>query len=76
MPTARGAFDPEVLVLLRAVFNEACLALSPDQHTQSMRSTLVQRLLKRAREGERDPVRLRAYALMEVASLMTTSRAS
>ena len=68
MSTVRGAFDPETLAALRAVFDEACLALPSGQHTPSMRSTLAERILKKAGEGERDPVRLRAYALMQVAS--------
>jgi hypothetical protein len=66
MFAVRGAFDPETLAILRAVFDEACLALLPNQHTPTMRSTLAQRILKRATEGETDPVRLRTYALMDV----------
>jgi hypothetical protein len=70
LSTVRGAFDPETLAVLRAVFDEACLALSPSQHTPSMRSALAERILRKAGEGELDPVRLRAYALMQVASPM------
>jgi hypothetical protein len=66
MFAVRGAFDPETLAILRAVFDEACLALPPNHHTPSMRSALAQRILKRASEGETDPVRLRTYALMDV----------
>ena len=76
MSTVRGAFDPETLEILRAVFDEACLALSPGQHTPSMRSTLAERILRKAGEGERDPVRLRAYALMQVASPLEIGEAS
>lgn len=66
MSAVRGAFDPETLAVLRSVFDDACLALPPGQHTPSMRSKLANRILKRASEGESDPVRLRAYALMDV----------
>jgi hypothetical protein len=66
MSAVRGAFDPETLAVLRSVFDEACLALPPGQHTPSMRSKLANRILKRASEGESDPVRLRAYALMDI----------
>ena len=62
----RGAFDPETLRFLRAVFDEACLALTPKQNTPGMRSKLAERILKLAGEGELDPVRLRTYALMDV----------
>ena len=30
MSTVRGAFDPETLAMLRGVFDEACLALTPE----------------------------------------------
>jgi hypothetical protein len=66
MSTLRGAFDPETLAMLRGVFDEACLALTPDQLTTSMRSKLAERILKGAGEGELDPVRLRTYALLDV----------
>jgi hypothetical protein len=62
----RGAFDPDTLAILRGVFDEACLALGPEQHSPGMRSKLAERILKRAGEGELDPVRLRTYALMDV----------
>ena len=52
--------------MLRGVFDEACLALTPDQLTTSMRSKLAERILKGAGEGELDPVRLRTYALIDV----------
>jgi hypothetical protein len=66
MSAVRGAFDPDTLAILRGVFDEACLALTPDQHTPGIRSKLAERILKRAGEGELDPVRLRTYALMDV----------
>jgi hypothetical protein len=66
MSAVSGAFDPETLAILRAVFDEACLALPPNQHTPGMRSKLAERILKRASEGETDPVRLRTYALLDV----------
>ena len=67
----RGAFDPETLAVLKGVFDEACLALGPDQHTPGIRSKLAERILSRAGEGERDPVRLRTYALMDVVPTAT-----
>ena len=63
MSSERGAFDPETLAVLRAVFDEACLALPAGRHTQSMRSRLAERILSKAGQGERDPDQLRAYAL-------------
>jgi hypothetical protein len=68
LSTVRGAFDPETITLLSAVFDEACLALPQGQHTPKMRSTLAERILRKAGEGERDPIRLRTYAMMDVAT--------
>jgi hypothetical protein len=63
--TVRGAFDPETITLLSAVFDEACLALPPGQRTPKMRSRLAECILRKAGEGERDPVRLRTDALAD-----------
>jgi hypothetical protein len=68
MSAGEGVFDPETLAVLKAAFDEACLALPPGQHTPSVRSALAQRILKKASQGERDPLRLRAYALTDVLS--------
>jgi hypothetical protein len=61
-------FDPETLAILKAAFEEACMDLPPSQHIPSVRANLAQRILSRASQGERDPERLRAYALMNVVS--------
>ena len=62
------AFDPETLAILKVAFDEACLDLGPGQRIPSVRANLAQRILSRASQGERDPERLRAYALMNVVS--------
>jgi hypothetical protein len=62
-----GAFDPETLAILKFAFDDACAQLAAYRHTPSMRSMLAERILKLAAKGERDPVRLRTYALLEVA---------
>ena len=67
MAEMNGAFDPETIAILRAAFDDACASLPSEQHTQSKRSTLARRILTLAAEGERDPVRLRTFALMEIA---------
>jgi len=64
-----GSFDPEILAILKAVFDEACARLSADQHTAGMRSTVAERILKLAARGERDRGRLLAYALLDVVPL-------
>jgi hypothetical protein len=64
MPTASGPFDPETLALLKAVFEEAYALLPPHKRTHEMRSALAVRILKCAANGERNPTRLRAFALV------------
>jgi len=61
-------FDPETLTILKVAFDEACLDLAPGQRIPSVRTKLAQRILSKAGQGERDPVRLRAFALMNVVS--------
>jgi hypothetical protein len=63
-----GAFDPETIKVLSAAFEEACLALPSGQQTAAMRSALAERILRKAAEGERDPINLRAYALLQTTS--------
>lgn len=57
--------DPETLALLRAVFDEACGLLPPHRRSSEIRSTLAVRILQHAARGERNPKRLRSYALAE-----------
>jgi hypothetical protein len=57
-------FDPETISILRGVLDDAWSRLPPDQ-TNVTRSLLAERILKAARDGERDPVRLRAYAITD-----------
>jgi hypothetical protein len=65
----QGSFDPETLAILKAAFDDACAHLAADQRTAGMRSTVAERILKLAARGERDPIRLRTYALLEVTPL-------
>jgi hypothetical protein len=60
------AFDPETIQLLRGVLDEAWASLRPDEQSRSTKSHLAERILKCAARGERDPARLRVYALTEV----------
>ncbi len=55
--------DPDTLAFLRAVFEEACSLLPPHKRTHEMRSALAVDILKQAAKGERNPARLRLYAL-------------
>jgi hypothetical protein len=63
MSDVQGAFDPETLAVLTSAFDDAYLALPAGQQTAGMRTKLAERILRKASQGERDPLRLRTYAL-------------
>jgi hypothetical protein len=64
MEKTKPFFDPATITLLRGVLDEAWSHLPPDQ-TGVSRSLLAERILKAARDGERDPARLKARAIAE-----------
>jgi hypothetical protein len=61
----RGAhFDPETIKIMRAVLDDAWAALRPNQQRELAKVHLAERILAAAANGERDPARLRARALI------------
>jgi hypothetical protein len=66
MNNSGGAYDPETVSLLRAVLDQAWDNLLPHQRAWMTKSQLAKRMLKYAALGERDPVRLRARAMIDV----------
>jgi hypothetical protein len=61
-----GSFDPETIALLRTALDEAWVNLAPEQQARASKSGLAERILNLAAQGERDPVRLRTRAVLEV----------
>jgi hypothetical protein len=57
-------YNPETLTVLRTALDEAWALLPNDRKSESQKSDMAQRILKQAAEGVRDPVRLRACALV------------
>jgi hypothetical protein len=57
------AYDPETIQLLTAALDDAWHSLLPGQQAKTDKSALAERLLIAAAGGERDPIRLREYAL-------------
>jgi hypothetical protein len=57
-------YDPETLILLRKALDEAWAALSDGSKSETPKSAMAQRILRQAADGVRDPVRLRASALV------------
>jgi hypothetical protein len=58
-----GAYDPEILNIMRDALDEAWALLSDEHKAVTSKSDMAQRILRRASEGERDAARLRAAAL-------------
>ena len=61
-----GAYDPETIQILKSVLDTTWASLLPDEQDKTTKSALAGRLLKAAANGERDPVRLRARAVIGV----------
>jgi len=57
-------FDPETIEMMKAVLDDAWAALSPRQQRALPKARLAERILAAAANGERDPVRLLARALI------------
>ena len=58
-------FDPETVTLLRETLDDAWDCVRPQQQATMLKTTLAERILKSAAQGERDRERLRDAALME-----------
>jgi hypothetical protein len=61
-------FDPETLIVLRNALDEAWALLPDNRKSESQKSNMAQRILTKAAEGVRDPVKLRASALVGLMS--------
>ena len=68
-------YDPETLILLRMVLDEAWAALPDGSKSETVKSEMAQHILKQAADGVRDPVRLLASALVRAAGERPASEA-
>ena len=68
-------YDPETLTLLRTVLDEAWAALPGHFKSETLKSEMAQHILKLAANGVRDPVRLRASALVRAVDEPSASEA-
>jgi hypothetical protein len=66
-------FDPVTVALLRKTLDRAWASLPPRRQAVMSRSVMAERILKAARQGERDPERLRALALFDDTELKIAS---
>jgi hypothetical protein len=61
-------YDPETLIILRKVLDDAWAAVPEGSRCETLKSDMAQHILKQAANGVRDPVTLRASALVRVVS--------
>jgi hypothetical protein len=61
--TSPGSYDSETLTVLRAILEDAWERLTFEQRSRTQKSEVALRILRLARRGERDPMRLRAGAM-------------
>jgi hypothetical protein len=67
-----ASFDPETLALLKRVLTEAEQSLPIEARTSEIRVQLASGILGAARDGERDPRRLRSAGLRGINRRLTS----
>jgi hypothetical protein len=68
MAKAAAHFDSETITLMKMALDDAWDCLPPEVQATVLKTTLAERILKFAAEGERDPKRLRDAALRGLAA--------
>jgi hypothetical protein len=68
MSKAAIHYNAETIALLKMALDEAWSSLPPKLQATMLKTTLAERILKSASEGERNRERLRAAALRDVAA--------
>ncbi|MGB6286365.1 MAG: hypothetical protein WBG18_18450 [Xanthobacteraceae bacterium] len=68
MAKAAAHFDAQTIALLKVALDEAWDRLPPNLQATMFKTTLAQRILKSAGEGERNRERLREAALRDFAA--------
>jgi hypothetical protein len=65
--TQGAAFEPELIAAMSEALEAACKELQDAGRPEVVREAIAIRIIAAARAGERDPVRLRAAALVRPA---------
>ena len=68
MAKAAAHFDAQTIALLKAALDDAWDRLPPKLQATMLKTTLAERILKSAAEGERNRERLRESALGDLAA--------
>jgi hypothetical protein len=58
-----GPLDPETIMVLKEVLDDAWARLRPEQQANTLKTTLAERIFRSAAQGERDRERLLDAAL-------------
>jgi hypothetical protein len=61
-----AVYPPELIVLMKAVLDDAAAAVPEAKRTSAMKADIASHILACAAKGERDPVALRVAALLGV----------
>jgi hypothetical protein len=61
-----ASYQPELIELMKTALDEAASLLPEAKRTSAMKVKLASRILSAAAQGVRDPMQLRAAALMEI----------
>jgi hypothetical protein len=66
MKPTGAVFQPELIELMKAVFDDATAMLPEAKRTSAVKAEIASHILACAAKGERDPVALRMAALLTV----------
>ena len=61
-----AVFQPELINLMRAILDEATAMLPEAKRTSQMKAEIASHILACTANGERDPIRLKAMALLAI----------
>lgn len=65
MELPNAVFQPDELTLFRTVLDLTTASIPLPYRTSEVKARLAERILRRAAEGERDPVKLKTAALLD-----------
>ena len=62
-----AVYDQDTILIMNNSLEDAWGSLAPTDQAKTCKSALAERILRAAAHGERDPLRLRTYAVLHVA---------
>lgn len=73
MPGSVKPFGPEVISLLKGVFDDAVAELPTRLRTAAVKALIAERILKHAANGERDRAKLLTLGLLDLQATLASS---